>query len=240
MMASNLRQMRRHYISGARAGNRDDGRDCRIVKEIGAFPPICRTNFSLYAEPPTATRRVSFHSNPIFALDADQCSASARASLCAAGAVTPKRPIMLNKLASLPILALAVFAAPLSVLAQTQPNAPAAPSTPTPPDYYWPGPGMMWRHGYGDGHWGGYWGDPFGGSSWEMFPMWIVLVILVCVLIFYFARSTGQHHWGAAPPGIDDPTHSALQILNERFARSEIQKDEYEDKKSAILSGRRT
>jgi uncharacterized membrane protein len=32
-------------------------------------------------------------------------------------------------------------------------------------------------------------------------------------------------------------THSALQILNERFARGEIQKDEYEDKKAAILSG---
>ena len=36
--------------------------------------------------------------------------------------------------------------------------------------------------------------------------------------------------WGA-------PSHSALQILNERFARGEIQKDEYAEKKAAILSG---
>ena len=34
-----------------------------------------------------------------------------------------------------------------------------------------------------------------------------------------------------------DPSHSALQILNERFARGEIQKDEYAEKKAAILSG---
>jgi uncharacterized membrane protein len=34
-----------------------------------------------------------------------------------------------------------------------------------------------------------------------------------------------------------DPSHSALQILNERFARSEIQKEEYTEKKGALLSG---
>jgi uncharacterized membrane protein len=32
------------------------------------------------------------------------------------------------------------------------------------------------------------------------------------------------------------PTHSAMQILNERFARGEIQKQEYEERKSTILS----
>jgi uncharacterized membrane protein len=34
-----------------------------------------------------------------------------------------------------------------------------------------------------------------------------------------------------------DPTYSALQILNERFAKGEIQKQEYEEKKTAIRSG---
>jgi uncharacterized membrane protein len=43
-------------------------------------------------------------------------------------------------------------------------------------------------------------------------------------------RSRGD--WG-------DPTHSALQILNERFARGEIQKEEYTEKKAALMSGGR-
>jgi len=33
-----------------------------------------------------------------------------------------------------------------------------------------------------------------------------------------------------------DPSHSAVQILNERLARGEIQKEEYADKKAALLS----
>jgi putative membrane protein len=138
---------------------------------------------------------------------------------------------MLKKFAALPILAFTLLAAPLQAIAQTQaqPNAPNGPS----PDYYWPGPGhMMWRDGY--------WGGAYGGSSWEMFPMLILLVIVVCILIFYFARAPGgAHHWAPASSAWGDPSHSALQILNERFAKGEIQKDEYEDKKSAILSGRR-
>jgi putative membrane protein len=132
---------------------------------------------------------------------------------------------MMKTLSALPILALVAFSGPVQAIAQTQ-----QPNTP-PPDYYWPGPGhMMW------GYWGGGW--PF----WGMFPMMFLFMILLCVVVFYFGRGAiggGRHHWGPSSHDWPDPSYSALQILNERFARGEVQKQEYEEKKGAILSGAR-
>ena len=73
----------------------------------------------------------------------------------------------------------------------------------------------------------------------------LLIIIFVCVALFRLIRRSGgpHHHWGPwhmmdrGPGHWADPTSSALQILNERFAKGEIQKAEYEDKKAAILSG---
>jgi putative membrane protein len=138
---------------------------------------------------------------------------------------------MKSRLLALPSLALLGLFHPLLALAQQ--GAP-------PPDSqyynmpYWHGPGHMWGGGF-------WWGGPL---------MMLGLFILVGFIAFMIGRRSryGCHHchhhpgpWhmrGGAPgpESYGDPTYSALQILNERFARGEIQKPEYDEKKAAILS----
>jgi putative membrane protein len=138
---------------------------------------------------------------------------------------------MLKRFSTLSILAFMVLSVPLHAIAQ-QPSQP-----PTPPqDYYGPGP---WHH---------MWGGGYGWHGWWMFPMILLCMIVFFTVIFFLARALCghglcghgcHHHWGpSSRTWGSDPSYSALQILNERFARGEIQKEEYTDKKATILSGR--
>lgn len=127
---------------------------------------------------------------------------------------------MLRKLSTLPLLVFIVFVQPFHSFAQQVPQQPST----QPPQWYGPGP----------------WHGPWHGSGfWWICPL-LMLVIFFIVVVFFFGR---RHHWGPGSHmmnrGWEPPTHSALQILNERFARGEIEKDEYEEKKAAILSGER-
>jgi putative membrane protein len=122
---------------------------------------------------------------------------------------------MKTKLSAFSILAVFALLHPLQSMAQ---QAPA---------WDWPGPWHMWSGGF-----------------WWIFPLMMLFMLIVCAAMFLVGHRSGggPHHWGPWGPGRfwSDPTHSALQILNERFARGEIQKAEYEDKKAAILaSGQR-
>jgi len=85
------------------------------------------------------------------------------------------------------------------------------------------------------------WGDGYGWHFWWTFPIMMLFMVIIFAIIFFLARGFcgygchhrgPQSHWG-------DPSHSGLQILNERFAKGEIQKDEYTEKKAAILSSGR-
>ncbi len=133
---------------------------------------------------------------------------------------------MMIRLPTFPASVSLMLLQPLAALAQqTPPSAPPAPPPYAYP-YYGPGP---WHHMWGGG-WGFHWG---------------FFVLVIVALIVFFAvgrRACGAHrHWGHWGPGRmwGDPTASALQILNERYAKGEIQKAEYEEKKAAILSGGR-
>jgi putative membrane protein len=95
------------------------------------------------------------------------------------------------------------------------PFAVVAQSTQTPPEWGYPGPWHMMS--------GAGWG------FWWIFPLFMLFMIVMCVLFMMRGPWGHGHHSGA------DATTSALQILNERFAKGEIRKEEYEEKKSAIV-----
>ena len=79
------------------------------------------------------------------------------------------------------------------------------------------GPHMMW--------WGGGWyGMIFG-------PLFMIVVIAaVIALVLVFARSLGGPWHASSPPAPRTP----LDILKERFARGEIDKQEYEERRRVL------
>ena len=131
---------------------------------------------------------------------------------------------MLHRLKTLLLTASVVVSEPLLAIAQTQQDSPQ-------PRQYGPGPWHMWG-GWGDGYgWPMWWGGPI-----LMLLFWVLVIGGIILLLTRGMRGYGPP-W--ADPSWSDPTHSALQILSERFARGDIQKDEYEEKKAALLSGTR-
>jgi putative membrane protein len=91
----------------------------------------------------------------------------------------------------------------------------------TDPDRYFCGPHMMWWTA-------GWYGMIFG-------PLFMILGLAVVIaLVVLFARWLGgpwSTHYSTLLP-----TRTALDILKERFARGEIDKDEYEERRR-ILGG---
>jgi len=83
---------------------------------------------------------------------------------------------------------------------------------------YWYGHGMGWAWGWG----------------LMMFVFWALVVVAVVLLIRHFSRAggrppSGPHSYGTPPP-------SAEQLLAERYARGEIDDEEYR-RRLATLRG---
>ena len=107
----------------------------------------------------------------------------------------------------------AALLAPAVVLAET------APANPYRDWSDWPGPWHMMG-------WG--WGLGFG---W-IFPLLMMVVFAFC--IFFMIRMFAGH----GHPMHRDSNRSALEILGERFARGEISKEEFEEKRSTLEARR--
>lgn len=107
-----------------------------------------------------------------------------------------------------------------------QPLAALAQQGPQPP-WDWPGPWQMWSGGF---------------AFWWICPLVFLLMVALCAGVFFLMRRSGggsglhRWPWQAMGPVSADPTQSALRLLNERFAKGDIQKPEYEEKKAAILA----
>jgi len=94
----------------------------------------------------------------------------------------------------------------------------------------WGGPG-----GYGGGMWPGMMGPGMMnwgyGAGWLIgifnIVFWLVLIIAIVYFIKWLSASSRQG-------GYEKRGDSALEILRERYAQGEIDKDEFEEKKKTL------
>ena len=87
-----------------------------------------------------------------------------------------------------------------------------------------------------------WWHEGHGHSFWWIFPlMFFVMMIVICILRRGCMGCKWRDWMMEKPEHRDDikrdfgeSSESALEILDKRYARGEIEKQEYEEKKAAI------
>lgn len=83
----------------------------------------------------------------------------------------------------------------------------------------------MW-HWRGDGF--GWWG--FGMMGISMVLFWTLLIVIIIALVRHFGRTSS----GTSAPRYSDERPSAERLLDERFARGEIDEEEYRARRAAL------
>ncbi len=81
----------------------------------------------------------------------------------------------------------------------------------------------LWHYG-----WGGGWEHMLFGSL-MMILLWGGIILIVVLAVRWLGGSRAER---TAPPARE----SAMDILNERFARGEIEKEDYEERKKILSS----
>ncbi len=89
----------------------------------------------------------------------------------------------------------------------------------------------MWDGGYGGyGGWAGHYGMGYGFGWIFMVLFWILLIVgIVAIIKWAFSSGHGPTH--VLPPS---PQRTAHDILKERYARGEIDKDEFEERRRTL------
>jgi putative membrane protein len=71
-------------------------------------------------------------------------------------------------------------------------------------------------------------GDNMDGWGWVMGIGMLLVLVLIVVLVFFFVRESGRNGSSSAP--------SAQDALDHRFARGEIDADEYQKRRDILKS----
>jgi len=72
---------------------------------------------------------------------------------------------------------------------------------------------------------------------------WVILIGVVAAIVWLFRSASGATRGSAAAATPEPRTRaraSAMQILEERFARGEIDKQEFEERREELLRSRRS
>ena len=85
------------------------------------------------------------------------------------------------------------------------------------------------RPGYGHGFWGGHWGGWFPGPV-----MMLILFAVVAVVVIWIVRQSGGNANRRPGDHNGSPGKTPLDILKERFAKGEIDKDEFEERRKVL------
>ncbi len=95
------------------------------------------------------------------------------------------------------------------------------------------GAGMMggWWPMMGGGMMGGWWGPGFGWWGLVMMVFWVLFIIGIVLLVAWIVRQL------AAGPSVTGRTR-ALEILQERYARGEITREQYEQMRRDLDASR--